>query len=280
MSISAFDLGGGVNFTDSKGSGGFMAEPLLYEKKRFSARRGRKSAFTLAEVLITLGIIGVVAAMTLPALIQNYQKQVMLSQLKKNYAILTQAVSMLKAEYDNVNPNQMPFVTSYWGHNKVFGTAAFVEVFNKYLPSSWDGVVQGGNHCFQDLDKWNVKALGGYNLGKSYYSDGNTHSWILNNGACITLRQDAGWEWNDDTAVKFIIDVNGSDRNPNQYGKDIYEFLWYGDGRLLPNKHNLTADQIRSDWNGCMTTSRGSGEGCATLIMQNGWSFPKDYPWK
>ena len=233
--------------------------------------------FTLAEVLITLGIIGVVAAMTLPALIQNYQKQVMLSQLKKNYAILSQAISMLRAEYDNVNPNQMPFVTSYWGHSKVFGTDAFVEAIRKYLPSSWDGVVQGGNHCFQDLDKWNVKALG-YGLNKSSYSDGNTHSWILNNGACITLRQDAGWEWTENSAVKFIIDVNGSDKNPNRYGQDIYEFLWYGDGRLLPNKHNLTVSQLKTDWNGCM--SRGSGEGCAALIMSSGWTFPKDYPWK
>ena len=38
---------------------------------------GKKLAFTLAEVLITLGIIGVVAALTLPALISNYKKQVL-----------------------------------------------------------------------------------------------------------------------------------------------------------------------------------------------------------
>ena len=49
-----------------------------------------KNAFTLAEVLITLGIIGVVAALTLPSLIQNYQKQVWVNQLKKSYSTISQ----------------------------------------------------------------------------------------------------------------------------------------------------------------------------------------------
>ena len=51
-----------------------------------------KAAFTLAEVLITLGIIGIVAALTMPALIANYQKQVTLNGLKKAYSQLAQAV--------------------------------------------------------------------------------------------------------------------------------------------------------------------------------------------
>ena len=43
----------------------------------------KRIAFTLAEVLITLGIIGVVAALTIPTLIQKYEKQVYITQLKK-----------------------------------------------------------------------------------------------------------------------------------------------------------------------------------------------------
>lgn len=45
----------------------------------------RKRGFTLAEVLITLGIIGVVAAITIPALISNYQISVNKTKLKKLY---------------------------------------------------------------------------------------------------------------------------------------------------------------------------------------------------
>ena len=53
-----------------------------------------KNAFTLAEVLITIGIVGTVAAITLPVLIKNYQKQVTVVRLKKAYAELYQAVNM------------------------------------------------------------------------------------------------------------------------------------------------------------------------------------------
>ena len=49
-------------------------------------------AFTLAEVLITLGIIGVVAAMTMPSLIQNYQKKQTAVKLERFYSIMSQAV--------------------------------------------------------------------------------------------------------------------------------------------------------------------------------------------
>ena len=45
-----------------------------------------KNAFTLAEVLVTLGIIGVVAAMTVPNLMENYQRQSYITQLRKTHS--------------------------------------------------------------------------------------------------------------------------------------------------------------------------------------------------
>lgn len=60
---------------------------------------GKKLAFTLAEVLITLGIIGVVAALTLPALISNYKKQETTARLKKFYSTMSQAIIL--SENDN-----------------------------------------------------------------------------------------------------------------------------------------------------------------------------------
>ena len=55
-------------------------------------------AFTIAEVLITLGIIGVVAAMTLPALITRNQNKALEASLKKNYSIILQAFDMYQAD--------------------------------------------------------------------------------------------------------------------------------------------------------------------------------------
>ena len=65
-------------------------------KKIFGIRRG----FTLAEVLITLGIIGVVAAMTIPTLIQNTNSVKFATQFKKDISTLSQAALMAQAQYD------------------------------------------------------------------------------------------------------------------------------------------------------------------------------------
>ena len=59
----------------------------------------RKLALTLAEVLIVIGIIGVVAAMTIPTLITNYQKQTTVEQLKKTYSEISQIIR--RSEVDN-----------------------------------------------------------------------------------------------------------------------------------------------------------------------------------
>lgn len=57
-----------------------------------------KYAFTLAEVLITMGIIGIVAALTIPALIANYQKQVTVDRLKKSFSVISNALLLLNTK--------------------------------------------------------------------------------------------------------------------------------------------------------------------------------------
>ena len=54
-----------------------------------------KKGFTLAEVLITLGIIGVVAAMTIPSLIQSYKEKATVTAVKQSYSIFAQALKMV-----------------------------------------------------------------------------------------------------------------------------------------------------------------------------------------
>ena len=56
-----------------------------------------KKGFTLAEVLITLGIIGIVAAMTIPMLISKYQKRVIETTLKEDFSIFSQVNKMIIA---------------------------------------------------------------------------------------------------------------------------------------------------------------------------------------
>ncbi len=58
----------------------------------------QKNGFTLAEVLITLGIIGVVAALTIPTLVQNYQEKVTVNKVKKMYSTLSNAYELIKID--------------------------------------------------------------------------------------------------------------------------------------------------------------------------------------
>lgn len=75
--------------------------------KVFSVQFGgyRKYAFTLAEVLITLGIIGVVAAMTLPGLVGKYRTKALSVQLQKMYSVISQAMlkSIPDGDYNNLS---------------------------------------------------------------------------------------------------------------------------------------------------------------------------------
>ena len=77
------------------GGAGSLTSPCRIKKDKVTTVNGNNcdSAFTLAEVLITLGIIGIVAAMTLPSVIVNYQKQEALTRLKKSYTTVANAFS-------------------------------------------------------------------------------------------------------------------------------------------------------------------------------------------
>ena len=67
------------------------------------ARKSHKVAFTLAEVLITLGIIGIVAALTWSSVIQNYREQQTVAKLKKTYSLLSQAMASAVNEYGTLD---------------------------------------------------------------------------------------------------------------------------------------------------------------------------------
>ena len=75
-------------------------EVIFYEKRKDYKIMTKRFGFTLAEVLITLGIIGVVAAMTIPTLIANTNGAKFRSQFKKSISTLNQAGLMSQAQYD------------------------------------------------------------------------------------------------------------------------------------------------------------------------------------
>lgn len=111
---------------------------MLYNKKILKAdklKKFSKEAFTLAEVLITLGIIGIVAAITIPALIQKNNNRVVETRLKKFYSSINQAILMSEVDYGD---------KKYWYQdvkgaeldkdgNPIAGSSNAEKWFNKYL---------------------------------------------------------------------------------------------------------------------------------------------------
>ena len=85
-----------------------------------SSLRGKEAGFTLAEVLITIGIIGLVAALTLPALINNNRNKALETAFKKNYSAISQALNMYYAQngerltFDTVGSHELkPILIKY-----------------------------------------------------------------------------------------------------------------------------------------------------------------------
>lgn len=101
-------------------------------------RKAGKIGFTLAEVLITLGIIGVVAALTIPTLIQNHRNQVVETRLKKFYSTINQAVQLAEAEYGD---------KKIWWQNKVTAPNSDVTEIN-------DNVIEYRNESKRLFDKY------------------------------------------------------------------------------------------------------------------------------
>ena len=100
----------------------------------------KKCAFTLAEVLITLGIIGVVAAMTLPTLVQNYKKTVYVNQLKKSYSTLEQGFQKMLADEGVEKLSDLSYWGAYsnsWNNSKDTTVSAIDNVFNKGFKTTY-----------------------------------------------------------------------------------------------------------------------------------------------
>ena len=147
----------------------------------------KNKAFTLAEVLITLGIIGIIAAMTIPNLVFNYKKTVYVTTLKKTYSAMTTACERMLAE-ENVNfLNETRLyrqIKSNADADAIFSTVRNYFKMNRTIRTSEGGSFRG----FELLDGTTVI------VGVA------------------------------DTGLDFEVDVNGLMNRPNQVGLDRFIF--------------------------------------------------------
>ncbi len=185
----------------------------------------RLAAFTLAEVLITLGIIGVVAAMTMPSLINAKQEKATISIIKKNYSIFSNAILM--AQNDNGELYTWGITQDEDGLNLISSNLKpYLKIIEDCGVGEKSDCAPGDNGKFEDLD--------GNKRSENFSSD-DYYSFRLNDGSAIAiqLRTKDVCDSPEANCVNFFIDTNGN-KSPNVLGKDIFYFAGYGNGKLLP----------------------------------------------
>lgn len=218
----------------------------------------RKNAFTLAEVLITLAIIGVVAALTIPAVVKKYKETQTVSQLKKAYSTLSQATSMVVAQYGPIE--SLNFTDG--------DDNAIESIFLTYKP-----YLHIAKSCKNVAGCWTTtktKSLNGSDPG--YSNDAgfgyNIYILVLNNGMKIimdmwTMPAAANY-WGVTTKMQnlliFTVDING-DKGPNIIGRDVFSFAVTERGVMPAGYANNSAQ--------CNTSSdTRSGWDCAAKVLK------------
>lgn len=227
-----------------------------------------KNAFTLAEVLITLGIVGVVASLTMPSIIKHYQHKALEASFKKSYANLYNALN--KAMIDSP---EIKRADNSAGYPPI--ADAILKEYKKFKP-----LYDQSNYKFKPLYNQsnyiaNVKT---YTKSKGVKPECSqvVFNATLPDGSAIGF-------FNNCNSVWVSIDTNGLNKGPNAYGHDYFLFNITDEGKLIPatreiegnydengNKtegYNYSGEAI----NKCSLTSQSRLNGilCANYALQN-----------
>ena len=221
-------------------------------------------AFTLAEVLITLGIIGVVAAMTLPSIIQTNRNIEVESKLKKVYSVMNQAILM--SEIDN-GPKE------YWPE-RCSGTDDCREYFNKYILK-----------YLKSVSNVEFSGYGGYNIA-IYFIDGSV---LISKSGVDYFFYPNGKNFDKDSFTKY--DENGKLLRDN-IGTTFFAFGFYPSRKDLKFHYNkgfepykiglkeFSKNSLLSSNYACTKENKSNAIYCTALIQLNDWKIPKDYPFR
>lgn len=195
-------------------------------------------AFTLAEVLITLSIIGIVAALTIPQLINNTNDSELKNSWIKAYSILSDAAS--RARIDNGGTQEkmiasnfyqtlLPIYQQYLSFQKTCPNDAVAEGCWHTTFKSYNGLATCDTSITGSCDFWQP------NVGNPF------RGGILNNGMLFLLQGNYPTCTDTDTSMgcaRMTVDVNGF-KPPNVYGKDIFTLV-LDNTKTVPYNHGVT----------------------------------------
>ena len=214
----------------------------------------KRAAFTLAEVLITIGIIGIVAAMTMPSLIANYRKKQTAVRLERFYSIMSQAVLRWQQD-EGIMPEDIRFPAET-AKNGVKTQEWFSSTIGKYITTT-----------YQTTNGQNFSAA--FNDGSGFDSYiGNENQFFI--FYCIDYKYctNANGDGNFNGKTGFLFEINrgrfltSSPYFDNKTREEILESCKYG------NRDDPSV------------SSKGRRHACTRLIQMDGWEIRKDYPWE
>ena len=231
----------------------------------------KKKAFTLSEVLITLGIIGIVAAMTIPTLMTKIQKHQVETQLKETYSVIQQAMRNAQGEgsdLSNVFQDKSDTAIKSWFEEFILPNIKITNVCYN-TPGCWhkynEAHALNGEKYIWDYPNnigWGINIIT-FTIPKGAYFNMDSYSKL----SCTSV-----FGINTDTSCLVVIfDVNG-DKKPNVIGKDIYMVVQTENG-LVPAGKDKTQDEVNNNCN------NGNGYWCLQKVMNEGWKI-SDKIWK
>ena len=212
----------------------------------------------MAEVLVTLGIIGVVSAMTVPSLMQNYQRQSYVTQLHKFYNETSQAVMQYVNDKNALNISEAGLLND---------DAIDIWIKNYFrIVQTCENI----SDCFAD----EYKSLNGNNLG--VFLNDEYSPYVLASGASIALVSRSN-------CILLDVDVNGK-KGPNILGRDLFAVKIYLDGQLddavppsnvYSTVHPTTDEREEVFNNYCSKMTKDSlhSWGCFGKILNDNWQM-------
>jgi len=205
-------------------------------------------------VLITLAIIGIIAAITIPSIVANHQKRTLETQFAKMYRTLQQVVNLAVAEHGDIST--WDFIN---GQATDEQKVAFIEkYFLPYLNVA-KFCAQDGHECFSE--KYKLKNGNNWNPSSTavVLADGTMINIYFNPNNCID---------NKSNCVNFNPDINGV-KKPNTFGLDLFTFQFIpATGEFLPQGSKKTYEEIKT---ACKSGT--SGVECGALIILDGFKM-------
>ena len=239
-----------------------------------------RGAFTLAEVLITLGLIAVVAAATM-RLVNNYQQQQYVVGLQKAYSEFNQMLVQLTNEFGTPGDLAGTGLFAVGSTNSTIGAA-----MSKYFKINKDCVVSTSQGCMPNNVKTKYDSTGtiiNYDDSSNWFVSGG-YRFITANGTSIAIKRDSNAncglnKTNNNTGNLTQVcgyvtfDINGPIKGPNTLGRDVFEFwISNGKGSILYPVGGLD-DGGSGYWKttGCDLST--TGEFCAARIIEENWQM-------